>query len=236
MHRVTNPNLEILEVAVRHLDDLVEQLVFLGGCAAGLLLTDPGAPPVRFTHDIDVITQVANMAKYYRLAERLRKRGFREDNSENAPICRWRAGDILLDVMPTDASLFGFGSIWYQKALEEATFRTLPSGKHIRMITAPYFLACKFAAFDGRGNDDFLMSHDMEDIVTVVDGRPEVVSEIRLAADELRRYLADRFWALLDNIHFREALPGHMPGDEASQARVPIILTRIGNIALLGEP
>ena len=220
-----------MEIAVERLGELVDKLVFLGGCATGLLLTDVAAPPIRVTRDVDVITEVTTMAEYYRLAERLRARDFQEDTSENAPICRWKAGVILLDVMPTNPELLGFGSTWYQEALEAGTFQPLPSGKRIRMITAPYFLACKFAAFDGRGNGDFLMSHDMEDIVAVLDGRPEVVSEIRLVADALRNHLAERFRALLDNARFREALPGHMPGDEASQARVPMILERIREIA-----
>lgn len=231
MPRPTNPNLEILETAVQLLGELVDRLVFLGGCATGLLLTDVAAPPLRYTLDVDVITEVATMAEYYRLAERLRERGFQEDTSENAPICRWKAGGILLDVMPTNPGLLGFGSTWYQEALEKAALWTLPSGKIIRMITAPYFLACKLAAFDNRGDGDFLMSHDMEDIVAVLDGRPEVVNEIGLAPDGLRMHLAERFRALLDDARFREALPGHMPGDAASQARVPIILDRIGKIA-----
>lgn len=235
MHRLTNPNLEILEAAVQRLEKLVDRLVFLGGCATGLLLTDVAAPPIRYTHDVDVITEVATLAAYYRLAEQLRERGFQEDSSENAPICRWKAGSILLDVMPTNPAVFGFGSTWYHAAPAAATLQTLPSGKRIRMITAPYFLACKFAAFDSRGNGDFLMSHDMEDIVAVLDGRFEVINEIGLAPDELRRHLAERFHALFNNVRFREALPGHMPGDEASQARLPIILDRIRQIASLGE-
>lgn len=76
MHRVTNPNLEILEIAVERLGELVDKLVFLGGCATGLLLTDVAAPPIRVTLDVDVITEVATRAEYYRLAERLRERGF----------------------------------------------------------------------------------------------------------------------------------------------------------------
>ena len=50
MHRITNPNLEILEAAVELLDELIDQLVFLGGCATGLLLTDIAAPLIRATH------------------------------------------------------------------------------------------------------------------------------------------------------------------------------------------
>jgi len=40
------------------------------------------------------------------------------------------------------------------------------------MVTGLYFLATKFAAFDGRGKGDYMASHDLEDIVAVVDGVP----------------------------------------------------------------
>lgn len=234
MPRIANPNIEILELAAHQLGDLVERVVFLGGCATGLLLTDSAAPPIRATVDVDVIIEVASVAEYYRFAEKLRERGFKEDTGEDAPICRWRSDSVILDVMPTDEGLFGFGSPWYQEALENSTTQELPSGNQIGMITAPYFLACKLAAFDNRGNDDFMMSHDMEDIVAVVDGRPELVEEIKNATDNLKAHLAERFQALVDNPRFREALPGNMPPDEASQERVPIILDRIKEIAALG--
>ena len=35
-----NPNLEILETAVKLLGPLADEVVFLGGCATGLLVTD----------------------------------------------------------------------------------------------------------------------------------------------------------------------------------------------------
>ena len=235
MHRISNPNIELLEIAVQQLDELVERVVFLGGCATGLLLTDTAAPPIRATIDVDVITEVASMADYYRFAEKLREHGFKEDTGEDAPICRWRSKSVILDVMPTDQEIFGFGSPWYKEALDAAIVNKLPSGKQIRIITAPYFLACKFAAFDNRGNDDYMMSHDVEDIVAVLDGRPEVVTEIGQASDKLRVHLAERFQALRGNQRFREALPGNMPPDEASQARVPMILTRMKDIARLGQ-
>jgi hypothetical protein len=230
MHRITNPNLEILEAVVQLLDALVDRLVFLGGCATGLLLTDVAAPSIRSTQDVDVITEVATMAEYYQLAERLREGGFQEDTSENAPICRWKAGGLLLDVMPTNPLLLGFGSVWYQEAFEAATLQTLPSGKNIHMITGPYFLACKLAAFKSRGRGDYLMSHDMEDIVAVLDGRPEVVGEIGQARITLRQHLVESFRELLENHRFREALSGHLPPDRASQSRVPTILSRIKQV------
>lgn len=44
-----DPNLEILARAVARLGHLADRMVFLGGCATALLLTDPAAPKVRPT-------------------------------------------------------------------------------------------------------------------------------------------------------------------------------------------
>jgi predicted nucleotidyltransferase len=231
MHRAANPNLEIMEIAVARLGILAEELVFLGGCATGLLITDPLAPPIRATKDVDVISEVASLIDYHRLSKRLRELGFSEDQSPDAPICRWRAVGILLDVMPTHPEILGFGNVWYQPAFDAAEWGALPSGKKIRLVSAPYFLATKLAAFDGRGQGDYMMSHDMEDIVAVLDGRPEVVEEIRHCDPMLREHLQLRLAALLKDDRFLEALPGHMPGDEGSQARVPIIINRLRAIA-----
>lgn len=230
MHRERNPNLQILEMAVEYLGPLADDMVFVGGCATGLLLTDVAAPPIRVTQDVDVITEVASLGDYHRLSGQLRKRGFKEDQSPDAPICRWVAAGVVLDVMPTRPEILGFGNAWYQPALVAATSVELPSGKRIRMVTAPYFLVTKLAAFDGRGKGDYVTSHDMEDIVAVLDGRPEIVNEVKQVDEALRKHLMTRFAALLRNTKFVTALPGHLPGDTASQARVPLVMERITEI------
>jgi len=231
MRRERNPNIEILEIAVDALGPLAQDMVFLGGCATGLLLTDVAAPPIRATQDVDVITEAASLADYHRLSEQLRERGFAEDQSPEAPICRWIAKGILLDVMPTNPDILGFGNEWYQPALDAAEYVGLPSGNKIRMVTASYFLATKLSAFDGRGRGDYLMSHDIEDIVAVLDGRPEVVNEVQESHEVLRNHLAERFRALLNDARFVEAVSGHLPGDTSSQGRVTIVMERIRSIA-----
>lgn len=50
MHK--NPNIEMLEATVERLGSIIDEVVFLGGCATGLLLTDPAAPPLRVTMSI----------------------------------------------------------------------------------------------------------------------------------------------------------------------------------------
>ena len=72
-----------------------------------------------------------------------------------------------------------------------------------------------------------MMSHDMEDIVAVLDGRPEVVAEVLNCENQLKNHLKARLSAMLTDERFIEALPGHLPGDAGSQARVPIILQRM---------
>lgn len=231
MASTKNPNLDLLLLAVDRLADLADELVFLGGCATGLLITDPAAPPLRVTRDVDAIVHVASRADYYQLCRKLRARGFREDMSDEAPLCRWIAENVVLDVMPTDSRILGFSNKWYATAIENSEERRLSNGRCIRMVSAPYFLATKLEAFDGRGRGDYLASHDIEDIVAVLDGRREIVQEIERAPPALVKELSDRFQKLSKERRFIDAVSGHMPTDGASQARVSTILETIKNIA-----
>jgi len=87
--------------------------------------------------------------------------------------------------------------------------------------------------FHNRDADDFLGSHDMEDIITLIDGRPEIVEEVRKAPDDLRAFLPQEFGAFLKSRSFLDALPGHLLPDSASQQRIPILMERIAAIANL---
>ena len=52
----------------------------------------------------------------------------------------------------------------------------------------------------------------------------------KLSREELPK-VADEIRALLGNSSFLEALPGHLPGDDASQARLPLIRERLRQLA-----
>ena len=158
MHKAKNPNLALLEAAVEQLGDVADDMVFLGGCATGLLITDLAAPPVRGTRDVDAIVQVATRSEYYLLSDRLRDKGFSEDTSDGAPLCRWISKSVILDVMPTNPAILGFANAWYEKAMETSTEISLDSGSKIRMVSAPYFLITKLEAFEGRGKGDYLLA------------------------------------------------------------------------------
>jgi hypothetical protein len=109
----------------------------------------------------------------------------------------------------------------------------LSSGTIIRLVTAPYFLATKIEAFDGRGGDDYLASHDLEDIIALVDGRPGIEGEVEQSDPGVRSFLAESASRFLDDALFIEAIPGHLPPDPAGQGRVPIVLQRLRHISTL---
>jgi predicted nucleotidyltransferase len=226
-----NPNIDLLLLAVNQLGDLVNEIVFVGGCATGLLITDVAAPPIRATKDVDAIVQVATKADYYKLSERLREQGFVEDTSEGAPLCRWVTKNVTLDVMPTEAEILGFGNQWYATAMDNSETISLIKNVDIRMVSAPYFLITKLEAFSGRGNGDFQLSHDIEDMIAVMDGRSELTDEVRRSESELVNELAVRFQALLADQQFLDSVPGHMPSDEVSQNRVVKILNTLKAIS-----
>jgi hypothetical protein len=85
---VTSPNRPALLRVAKGLRTLLDELVFVGGQVAELLITDPGATWIRPTDDVDVICAVAGGTGYHRLAERLRAHGCVEDATVGAPICR----------------------------------------------------------------------------------------------------------------------------------------------------
>lgn len=223
---LSNPNLARLVLAAEKLAPLLDQIAFVGGAITALLQTDPAAAPVRPTLDVDAIISVTSYEEFTALDRRLSDLGFRPSTGEGAPICRWVNEKLILDLMPTDPAILGFSNVWYRPALEHAQKIKLGQTE-IRLVTAPYFLATKLEAFHGRGKQDFHTSPDLEDIVTVIDGRAEIVDEVRLSPRGLKEYLSGEFDALLSNRDFMDALPGHLLPDVASQQRLSLIVKRM---------
>jgi predicted nucleotidyltransferase len=224
-----DPNIESVQAVAKALGPLAKELVFVGGSATGLLITDRARPPVRPTLDVDVVAEVTSRAEYYALAGRLRAAGFVEDRG--SVICRWRLSSLVVDVMPTQEEILGFTNLWYLEAMRTATDYELTNGIVIKLITAPVLVATKIEAFYGRGDGDYGRSHDIEDIVTLVDGRPELVREIAEGDVPLRRYLREEVDDLLADSSFVDTIPWHLPPDEANQARVAIVIDRLRAIA-----
>ena len=177
-----------------------------------LFITD-AAPDVRVTTDIDVIVEIASLGEYYRLADDLRSRGFTEDVRDGAPLCRWHVDDVTVDVMPTEKTILGFSNRWYPQALQDADRRSTCRRYRDPGRDRSLFLATKIEAFWHRGQGDFLASHDLEDIIALIDGRSELVGEVRTASEPIRTFLSEVFREFLGDSLFLEALPGHLLPD-----------------------
>ena len=226
-------NLSMVRLVVRRLGFLRERVVLVGGCATALLVTDPAAPDVRPTRDVDLIVEVLSRVEYYKLEEELRGLGFFQPGLEGDPICRWEIEGLKVDIMPTDRSILGFGNDWAQEALNNSVDLDLGEGLKVRVVTAPYLLGMKIDAFLGRGNGDYLASADMEDLVTVVDGRVELLEEIGKAPHGIKKHLSVGFNELLSDQDFLDSLPGHLATDQASQSRLPKLVERMNAISSL---
>ncbi len=223
-------NLEMLRVAAENLGDLKDELVFVGGCTTELFITDEGAAEPRQTKDVDAIVEASSYTEYINFSEKLKAIGFNEDTSEDAPLCRWVKGITILDVMPLDEESLGFTNRWYRPALETAENREFITGYTIKVVSPVYFCATKMEAFDGRGNNDYLGSHDLEDIIAVIDGREEIAAEIKNASDEVHQYITGKIISWLKNDKFLDALPGHL-GSSSDKSRLGILVKRLKQIA-----
>lgn len=230
-----DPNIQAIQLVTSRLgNELCEQMVFVGGAIVGLLITDPAMPDIRATKDVDLVCEIVTRTEYQGIESALRERGFTQTMHEDDPICRWRIDGAIVDVMPPQENILGFTNRWYPLALQSPQHTTLPDNQPIRVITAPVFIATKLEAFAGRGDGDYLFSHDIEDIIAVVDGRDSLISECQNnSSGELKEYLVDQFTLLLSTPAFTEALSGHLPPDPGSQQRLPDLIDKLNCLTQL---
>ncbi len=223
-------SLEMIKAVASRLNFLREEVVFLGGATTGFFITNPAAPEVRSTLDVDVIIKVTKRSEYYRLEDSLRKLGFVQPADEGTPICRWMIDNVLVDIMPSDTKILGFSNRFYAEAIENSIKLELEKDLIINIVTPPYFLATKIEAFYGRGKGDFLASHDIEDVIMLIDGREEIISEVDSQSQELKSFLSTNFMIFMENRSFLDSIPGHLLPDAASQARASLVKSRINAI------
>ena len=208
-----DPNLSVVSLVAHALGDLRNEFMLVGGCAVGLLITDTARPPVRPTVDVDMVTEVTSLADYYKALEPLKSTGFSEDHSADH-MCCWRKGPLILDVMPSHEVLGHSVNRWYAEAIKSPQKVVLPSGESIYVITAPFFVATKLESFNSRGGRDY-MHHDMEDILNIVDGRNELMSELAAAPHTVREFVQEEIDGYLADEAFVDQLAWSFPDGRA---------------------
>lgn len=221
-------NIEMLAAVAHGLGELKNEVVFVGGSVAELYANDPAASDIRATLDVDCVVEISSRLKYYELEEKLRAKGFHNDTSKGAPLCRWIYNYIIVDVMPIDENILGFSNRWYRGGVEKKVIKTLSDGSEIYVFPAPYYLGAKFEALLSRGGSDLRTSHDFEDIIYILDNTTDIAEQIEHSESSLKTYIAEQFNALLTNPNIEEAIECALPRGAAERTKYIItILNKI---------
>ena len=168
----------------------------------GFHITDKAEPEIRATKDVDIIVEVASRVDYHQLEKTLRELGFFQKMQKDDPICRWYINDVIVDVMPTDENILGFSNRWYLPAIKNSVTIELEPDLEIQIVTAPYFLGTKLDAFFGRGRADYLTSHDMEDIINFINGRVEIIEDIKKSESDLKDFIIESLHGILGRMNY----------------------------------
>lgn len=221
-------NIAMLEIVAAGLRHLTPYFVFVGGATTALYIDDKAAPYMRPTDDVDCIVEVASLVAYSQLENDLRLLGFKNAMITGEPICRWFYNGTKVDIMPTDASILGFSNRWHSEGLTYSQEYELPSSKKIRILSPSFFIASKIEAFLGRGQNDYQCSKDIEDIITVLDGRSDWLTDfINETNAPLRAYLVNSFRSFLEDSDFLQSIIGHLPPDPSSKGRAVVLVEQL---------
>lgn len=197
-------NYELIEFVADGLGAaFLDEVAFVGGCTTAMLVTDTAVlDDIRFTDDVDLVIELAGISAWQQLIERLAAKNFKI-TGEDEVNCRFHFNDVVVDVMPSDPAVLGYANRWFVEGLARADKFTLPSGTVIQIFKPTYFLATKLEAFSGRGRGD-PYHKDVEDILILIDGRTELLEEVRQAEPELKKFITTgiRELAVLNGIDY----------------------------------
>lgn len=219
---------EMIQIVAKALQDLKEDVVFIGGATVALYFDGETSFEVRPTDDVDCVIELTTRSQYYELEQKLRSKGFQ--NVSSGPLCRWKIRGVTVDIMPTNPAILGFSNVWHTEGIEQARWVELSNKEKIRIFSEPYFLAAKMEAFKGRGNNDYRVSSDIEDIITILNGVPDIVDKILQAPSSVKKYLQKSFKGMLETEDFHEAIYAHLPERQFQEEKKKQLVNKIGQL------
>lgn len=217
-------NIDSLIEVAEALGDLNNRAAYVGGAVVSLYVNDPTAEDPRPTKDIDVAMEIATLSELEKVRQQLAEKGFHNDPQEKVT-CRFTFENILVDVMSTQEVGWAPANPWFKDGFEYLETIQLNENINIQILPPAYFLAAKFIAFHDRGKDP-RTSHDLEDIIFVMDNRTDLVDQIINAPKKVRDYLKAEFKNLF---RLKEAVLGHL-NPFTQKERFDILLEKLGAI------
>jgi predicted nucleotidyltransferase len=221
-----------IKTVAEGLKPILNEFVFVGGAVVECYVTTQDAESARQTDDIDVVVGLAHYGSYAALQENLIAAGFNPDIGSKV-ICRYEYRGIIVDIMPDNASILGFSNRWYNDGIRHAELFPIDDIS-IKILPAPLYLASKIEAYRHRGATDKRLSPDFEDIVYVLENRPEVVDEITASEYKVKQYLSEFMRFLLQERDLNEGIRAVL-GYSPLPGRVEYVASIIRSIREIGK-
>ena len=209
-------NIQLLAAVAKGLGHLCPKVVFVGGAVTELYATDIAVSEIRPTDDVDCVVELVSYSAFTHIEEELRSLNFKND-IESKIICRWIYKGIKVDVMPDDAKIMGFSNPWYNEGIRNSIPYILQKDLTIRIFAPAWFLASKMVAFADRGRYNFRTSTDFEDIIFVLDSRPELAEELKTVDKNVKQYIKSEFHKYLINPGIPEGIFCALPHDSGKE-------------------
>lgn len=219
-------NIAIVAEVAEALQEVKDDMVFIGGAVISLYTNDPAADEIRPTQDIDMTLNIINLSHWERMQERLRKLGFHPDPFGHA-ICSFKYKDIPIDIMAAEDGPLGPSNRWYKIGFENLRTANVKD-QEVNILSAPCYLATKFEAFNNRGSD-YRTSHDIEDIIYVLDNRMGIVEEIVKDDSRIAHFIQEQLQEIIHKGMMQEVLVAHIHPLMLTE-RLPIVEDKITQI------
>lgn len=213
------------EVA-KALQQLKHNMVFVGGAVVSLYADDPAADDIRPTQDIDIALNIINFSHWEKVQAQLGALGFYPDPFGHA-ICSYKYKDIPVDIMAAEDGPLGPANRWYKMGFENL-WMAKAKDQEIKILSAPCYLATKFEAFNDRGSD-YRTSHDIEDIIYVLDNRIGIGEEIAKEDVRITSFIKEQLQIIINNSLMQEVLMAHIH-PLMIEERLPIVEEKITQI------
>lgn len=223
---------ELLGDIIGELGDLQADMVFTGGIVLPLYFERQPYLRVRPTKDVDAVVAATSLSQYAEIQAKLGRRGFTHVlDDADASMCRMRTPQgNLLDVMPIDEAVLGFEKRWFERGYMSAQIVPLGSDVTLRVFPAPVYMAAKVEAYRNRGKEDLWASSDLEDILTLLECRPSLLTEVSAQDEELRTFLAAFASEILEFDDPEELINAYL------RSNTDDVIARLENLARQGAP
>lgn len=219
-------NIAVVAMVAEALQEIKEEMVFVGGAVISLYTNDPAADEIRPTQDVDMTLNIINLSHWEKVQRQLGHLGFHPDPFGHA-ICSYKYKDIPVDIMSTEDGPLGPTNRWYKIGFENL-WTTTVKNQEIKLLSPACYLASKFEAFNNRGTD-IRTSHDMEDIIYVLDNRINIVEEIKKDDNRISSFIKEQLQKIIGQGLLEEALVAHIHPIMLTE-RLPIVKEKISLI------